>query len=154
MGGNGQVQPRVRLTELQIVVATCELYGYEVADDWAGEPSVSLDDAARETTRRRVESEEYERRWAAHQADVERWVEGRSAAARKARDEASDKATRRGEAPGGAAHEAALTAAEHYERSVPRPLWNGQASIPLGFVPEVDAGRPIRAAIRSVLGVS
>ena len=76
------------------------------------------------------------RGWEAQQRDCKEWCEARDRAARDAARKVRD-AARRGAAPGMVAVEArqaALDAAEHYERTVARPRLNGTTAAPLEYV--------------------
>ena len=107
-----------------------------VRDDWAGRPALTVDEARALVggdARREVE---HAQGWEAHQRECKAWREARDGAAREAAAKVRA-AARRGAPPGmvsAQARQAAFDAAEHYERTVPRPRFNGTTAVPLEFV--------------------
>jgi len=130
--------------------------GYAVVRDEIGRPGLSLADVKkwREAARRaELAAERRADAFAEHQAATRRWVAGREEAAWAANRRARA-ATAGGEGAAMAAGKQAGTrAAEEYERTVPRPVFDGRTGTPLAFVSEDEAGKPgsrVRAAERLV----
>jgi hypothetical protein len=112
--------------------------GLLILSDWAGRAALSLGDARSLVSGQRRRVAEHEQAWAAHQADNRAWLLGRAQAvteaSRKARDE-----RRPGPVDGetwAAGVQAANKAAEKYERSTPRPTFNGQPTLPTEYIRE------------------
>jgi hypothetical protein len=126
---------------VQVEAEVAEL-GMLVKPDWAGRRSLSVADARGLASGEARRDLEHNRGWARHLADCKEWRAARDqvarGAARKVRDQAS-----RGVPPGMVAAEAqraATVAAEHYERTVPRPRFNGTTAAPLEYIsPEESA---------------
>lgn len=136
-----KTEARVPLTELmgELGLPTLpDLDGHEVAPDWAGRPSLSLDDAAGLVAKRRAAAERQESAWAAHQRENEAWLAGRITAARAAGSKAiaAQPETPARYARYRAAYGEAMIA---FQRDHPRPEWNGEPSLPAGLLVTADA---------------
>jgi hypothetical protein len=110
--------------------------GMLVKPDWAGRPSLTVDDARGLASGEARSNLAHDRGWQAHLQACKLWRAARDQAARDAARKVRDRAGR-GVSPGMVAAEArraATEAAEHYERTVPRPRFNGATAAPLEFI--------------------
>jgi hypothetical protein len=100
--------------------------GLVVKADWSGRPALSVDDARALASGDARRTLEHERAWEAHRVATKAWTEGRTkviyGAAAKVRARVGNEGAGSVSAE---AQRAATEAAEHYERSVPRPAFNG-----------------------------
>jgi hypothetical protein len=97
--------------------------GLSIREDWRDRPALSMAEAKALVSGARRRDLEHEQGWARHLAECKDWRAARDQAARDAARKVRDKA-RRGMSPGMVAAEAqraATEAAEHYEKTVPRP---------------------------------
>jgi hypothetical protein len=143
------MEPRVAITELGLPPHVLEAAGYEVAPDWRGEPSISVDDAARFDGEQRRVTEAHERAWAEHLAETRAWQDARGRAAYEAAA-GVDISNAGFAAEYGARRDAGNAAAAEFERSTPRPIFGpaGKASVPLEFVDESEVRGRVLAALR------
>lgn len=89
------LEARVKLAELGLTVAEVEARGVEVAPDWQGDMSVSVEDAAPVHAEIQAATVAHEALWAAHVAAGRAWQADRSAAIAEA-GEAAGRAARDG----------------------------------------------------------
>jgi hypothetical protein len=126
----------------QQVEAEAQLLGLTIRPDWANGPALSVDEARALASGQARIDHDHQIGWAAHLQECKEWRVARDQAARDAARKIRDQAGR-GVSPGMVAAEArraASEAAEHYERPVPRPRFNGTTAAPLEFVsPEESA---------------
>lgn len=138
-----KMEARVTLAELGVPLAALNGFQDRVAPDWAGRPSLSLDDAAQFHRERQEATAAHEARWRAHQADNERWLAGRAEAGRRAGLVATVELRRSGLVSSAAhnAYQAAyFVAVLAWQAENPRPEWNGQPTLPdVILVAEADA---------------
>ncbi|MET0520779.1 MAG: hypothetical protein ABW156_02220 [Jiangellaceae bacterium] len=116
--------------------------GLLVKPDWAGRRSLSVADARGLASGEARRNLEHDRGWQAHLQACKTWREGRDRAIREAAKKVRAVA-RRGVPHSGAlaadAQRAATNAAEHYERTVPRPRFNGTTAAPLEYISPEEA---------------
>ncbi|MFE2428429.1 hypothetical protein ACFXJ5_17040 [Streptomyces sp. NPDC059373] len=131
--------------ELGVEVLEPRLFGFDIDPDG----SMSLVDAWKLIDRVRQVAAGHDRAWAAFLAACQRWESDRTEAFRNAATEARTEVLRAGHGPGraqDAAGTAGCGAAEAYERTAPRPMWQGEAGpgncASLMYVPESEAARP------------
>jgi hypothetical protein len=141
----------------------CQELGLFIADDWAGRPAVSENDARAlvdGSARRKHEHEQAERE---HKVECEQWVVDRSAAVKRGADDAQERETRRAlrraRIPGfggplseaeivATRHEGGKRAGEQYERTTPRPEFNGsREAVALMYVTPDEEGSLLAAAV-------
>ena len=97
--------------------------GLSIREDWRDRPALSMAEAKALVSGARRRDLEHEKGWARHLVECKDWRAARDQAARDAARKIRDQA-RRGISPGRVAAEAqraATEAAEHYEKTVPRP---------------------------------
>ena len=100
--------------------------GMHVKPDWAGRPALSVDDARALASGEARRGVEHMRAWEEHQRATKAWTEGRTKAIYGAAAKVRAKVGNLGAGSVSAeAQRAATEAAEHYERTVPRPAFNG-----------------------------
>ena len=120
----------------QVEAEAAEL-GMPVKPDWAGRRSLTVDDARGLASGEARRNLEHNRGWQAHLQACKLWREGRDRAIREAAKKVRAMA-RRGVPQSGAlaadAQLAATDAAKHYERTVPRPRFNGTTAAPLEYI--------------------
>jgi hypothetical protein len=110
--------------------------GLSIREDWRDRPALSVAEAKALVSGARRRDLEHEQGWARHLAECKDWRAARDQAARDAARKIRDQA-RRGISPGRVAAEAqraATEAAEHYEKTVPRPRYNGTTAAPLEYI--------------------
>jgi hypothetical protein len=115
--------------------------GLTIRLDWAGRPALSVDEARALASGAARIDHDHQIGWQAHLAECKDWWAARDQAARDAARKIRDKA-RRGMSPGMVAAEAgraATEAAKHYERTVPRPRFNGTTAAPLEYISPEEA---------------
>lgn len=128
---------------------TAEAAGVEIAPDWAGRPSVSVEDARRVSEQVRGETEERRLAWEQVQRDVKAWAGNRDKAVAEAHRRAHAQAIGAGKNPGEAharAREAGREAGEKYERTVPRPTFGtipNKKLVALLFIDESEVASPV-----------
>jgi hypothetical protein len=112
-----------------------------VRADWAGRPALSVDEARALSSGAARVDHDHQIGWARHLAECKDWRAARDQAARDGARKVRDKA-RPGMSPGrvtAEAGQAATEAAEHYERTVPRPRFNGTSAGVLEFITREEA---------------
>lgn len=137
------------------VVSLCGTLGLRLADDWAGRPSLTVPDARALVSAWELRSVEADRAWRAHEADRDAWVAARTAAVDAARAKVEADAGRGRISDGdmaGRQWAAGRHAAEQYERTYPRPRFNGMPTLPLGFVDESQEGSVVARVAAAVRG--
>jgi hypothetical protein len=111
--------------------------GMLIKPDWAGRRSLTVADARGLATGEARRNLEHDRGWQVHLQACKVWREGRDRAVREAAKKVRAVA-RRGVPHAGAlaadAQRAATDAAERYERTVPRPRFNGTTAAPLEYI--------------------
>jgi hypothetical protein len=132
--------------------------GVQVLPDWSGSPAVTVGEARGLVDGSLARQAAHDEAWRDHQADCEAWVQGRLDAAREAAQKVRERAEWRSSrdmfgvfsAPSssevaGDARDASHAAVVEYEKTVPRPLFQGATTFPLSFIDEADAPKPQRS---------
>jgi len=128
-------------------------------EDELGRRGLTLADvkAWRETERRaELAAERRAAEFAEHQAASRRWVAGREEAAWAANRRARAAAAGGPGAAVAAGQEAGTRAAQDYEKSTPRPRFDGKPGAPLQFISEEDEGSraaKVKSAARRLAGL-
>jgi hypothetical protein len=120
--------------------------GFTIVTDELGRRGVSLPDARRWREGARVAEAAAARRqadFAEHQRATKAWVSARESAAWAANRRARAAAAGGPGAAIAAGQEAGTRAARDYEKSTPRPRFDGKPGTPLEFVSEEDEGSPV-----------
>lgn len=131
-------QARVTVTELAAALGyppdqwpaeTAAGLGITAVPDWAGRPSLTVDEARRLVDHIRTERDTGDRAWEQYKAACAQWTANRSAVMREAYREPWEKA-KAARRNNGSADEygraAARAAGRDYERTVPRPAYRGK----------------------------
>lgn len=126
-------EPRVPLSELGVLPAELNGLRKNLAPDWRGDPSLSLEDAAAFTQKRREATEAHEAAWREHQDANERWLAERTAAGRAAGNRAIE-GIRPSPARTVAFRLAWGEAVLAWQRRHPRPEWDGKPTLPDGLL--------------------
>jgi hypothetical protein len=110
--------------------------GLSIRGDWRDRPALSVAEAKALVSGTRRRDLEHEQGWARHLAECKAWRAARDQAARDAARKIRDQAGRGVSADRVAAEaqRAATDAAKHYERTVPRPRFNGTTAAPLEYI--------------------
>ncbi len=107
-----------------------------IGHDWAGQPALSVVDAAALVSGDARRDHDHRARWQAHTAATEAWEAAREAARRTAFEGEYDASLRQGRgAPAAAAagHEAAREVVRDFERKTPPPAFDGAETAPRLF---------------------
>ena len=123
------------------VEAEAQLLGLTIRPDWANRPALSVDEARALASGQARVDHDHQIGWQAHLAECKAWRAARDQAARDAARKIRDQAGR-GVSAGivvAEAGRAATEVAKHYERTVPRPRFNGTTAAPLEFVTREEA---------------
>jgi hypothetical protein len=111
-------------------------WGLSIREDWRDRPALSVAEAKALVSGTHRRDLEHEQGWARHLAECKDWRAGRDQAARDAARKVRDQAGRG--VPAGMvaaeAQRAATAAAQDYERTVPRPRFNGTTAAPLEYI--------------------
>jgi hypothetical protein len=109
--------------------------GMFVKPDWAGRAALPVAEARELVSGDRRRTLEHERAWAQHLADSKAWQQARGQAIHEAAQKVRARVGTLGSgAVSAEARDAAVEAAERYERTVPRPCFNGVYSVHLEYI--------------------
>lgn len=111
------------------ITRRADALGIDVGPDWAGCPAVSAEDARRIVDAERAAKADHKNGWDGFIRACQQWTEARTEAVRAACRAARDAAPRHLSASGADdfARRAATGAGAEYERTTPRPEWDGVA---------------------------